>query len=235
MAEEKDTNVDEDGLVIQTYQSTMLVVLPPEGFGDQILRYVRSSLYNIHVGTRSVSTVVDDMITGRLQDEFMVDGPLSEADMADYSGIIVAGSEGESSLADDASLHQLLRDADSSGKLIATWGNGLAALARAGVLRGRRVTGDEACAEEARKAGARYHGRQVVSSGNVVTARDEGAGMRMGQELVEHVRISDAEERWGVPQASSKKLLFGLGVLAVLVILAGVAVVNIVVGAAEHS
>ena len=37
----------------------VLVVVPPSEFGDESLRYARSSLSNVHVGTRSVSTRAD--------------------------------------------------------------------------------------------------------------------------------------------------------------------------------
>ena len=73
--------------------------------------------------------------------------------------------------------------------MVATWGNGLAALTRAGVVRGRKVTGSDSCKDEALKAGARFSGREVVVASHLVTARDEGAGMRFGQALADKVRI----------------------------------------------
>ena len=187
--ESADQELDEDGLVVQKYTSMVLVVVPPEGYGDQTLRYARSSLYNVHVGTHSVSTVAEDLIKGRLQDEFMVDFALAEADMARYSGILIAGSDGPATLANDAKVLQLLREAHAAGKLIAGWGNALEVLARAGVVKGRRVTGSAEFEQLARENGAKYSGRQIEVSKNVVTARDEGAGMRFGQALAEIVRI----------------------------------------------
>lgn len=188
-----DTNeqeLDADGLVIQRYDSIVLVVVPPDGFGDQILRYARSSLYNVHVGSWSVSSVTDDLIKGRLQDEFMVDGALAEADMESYSGIIIAGSEGDTSpLAQDDKVLQLVRDAHADGKLVATWGNGLSVLAAAGVIKGRKVTGNDASKDAAKRAGAKFTGREIEVAKHVVTAKNEGAGMRFGQALAELVRI----------------------------------------------
>ncbi len=55
------TEVDADGLVVQKYRSLVLVVVPPADYGEQALRYARSSLYNVHVGTRSVSTQMSDL------------------------------------------------------------------------------------------------------------------------------------------------------------------------------
>lgn len=187
MAEEQE--LDEDGLVVQKYHSKVLVVMPPKGFGDQILRYARSCLYNVHVGSTSIAADPDTEVRGRLQDAFLVDEPLEGQSMDGYSGILVVGCEGTNPLADDGRLLELLREADRERKLIATWGNGLAALARAGVIRGRKVTGDPACREEAERSGGRYSGREVVVAGHVITARDEGAGIRFGRALAEHVRI----------------------------------------------
>ena len=188
MAETQDA-LDEDGLIVQKYESIVLVVLPPEGFGDQILRYARSSLYNVHVGSHSVSTVTEELVKGRLQDEFMVDYALADASMDDYSGILIAGGEGTPTLAEDAKVQDLLRAADRDGKLIAGWGDALAALAKAGVVKGRKVTGDARFERLVADAGGKFTGREIEVSKHLVTARDEGAGMRFGQALAEVVRI----------------------------------------------
>lgn len=188
MAETRDA-LDEDGLIVQKYESIVLVVLPPAGFGDQILRYARSSLYNVRVGTHSVATVTDEAVKGRLQDEFLVDSALADASMEGYSGILIAGGEGPPALGEDAKVHELLRAAARDGKLIAGWGDALVALARAGVVKGRKVTGDARYADLVAEAGGKFTGREVVVSKNLVTARDEGAGMRFGQALAEVVRI----------------------------------------------
>jgi len=184
-----EPELDEDGLVVQKYHSVVLVVVPPQGYDEQTLRYARSSLYNVKVGTWSVSSVVDEMIKGRLQDEFMVDGPLAESDMADYSGILIVGTDGRCMLADDAHVLGLVRDAAAQDKLIGAWGNGLEVLVRAGVVRGKRVTGARELESAARAAGARYTGREFEVDGNVATARDASVGMRFGRALAEIVRI----------------------------------------------
>ena len=189
MAADSEQELDEDGLVIQKYDSIVLVIVPPEDFGDQILRYARSSLYNIHVGTWSVTGAEDGQVKGRLQDEFLVDGPLAEAKMEAYSGILIAGCEGTHPYANDAATLSLVRAADGAGKLIGTWGNGLAVLANAGVVKGRKVTGRADLKDITRGAGAKYSGREIEASGHLVTARDEGSGMRFGQALVDVVRI----------------------------------------------
>ena len=87
-----EQELDEDGLAVRKYLSRVLVVLPPEGFGDQILRYARSSLYNVHVGTVSAAADPDKAVKGRLQDEFLVDEGIAGQDMSRYSGILALGA-----------------------------------------------------------------------------------------------------------------------------------------------
>ncbi len=184
--QEAGEQLDADGLVIQHQDSRVMVVLPEDGFGDQILRYARSSLHVIHVGTQTVSTA--EIVKGRLQDEFTVDGSLADADMRDFVGILVAGCDGQHPLAVDEALLRLVRDAAGADKLVAAWGNGLEVLCAAGVLKGKRVTGS-GCADAAKACGARYTGRQVEAADNTITAFDESAGMRFGQALASAVGI----------------------------------------------
>lgn len=184
-----EPETDADGLAIQRYVSMVLVVVPPEGFDDQALRFARSSLYNVHVGTRSVSTVTEELIKGRLQDEFQVDGPIAGETMDAYSGVVFVGCEKGSSFLDDPDVVRLAREAAAQEKLIGAWGRALHVLARAGAVKGRRVTGSAEAAEEVRRAGGRYTGRQLEVSGKLVTALDEAVGMRLGKALAQIVGI----------------------------------------------
>jgi len=185
----QDEGLDEDGLVIQKHVSMVLVVLPPRDFGEQTLRHARSSLHNVHVGTFAVSTNTEELITGRLQDEFLVDGSISEASMKDYSGLILVGGEGASELRGDADTLRLIREADAEGKMIGAWGHSVALLAEAGILKGRRVTGAPEVAEAVRAARGKFSGRQLEKDRNIATASDEAVGLRFGKALVQIVSI----------------------------------------------
>lgn len=184
--EEKDA----DGLVVQKYRSMVLVVVSPKDFGEECLRYARSSLFNVHVGTTAVARVVDDqLVRGRLQDEFQVDGPLAGASLEGYAGVLFAGGEGALELASDPDAVRLAREAHQQGKLLAAWGHALAVLAAAGVLRGRRVTCPKDVRSVVERAGARVSTRQVERDDNLVTGLDEAAGMRFGKLLASAVSI----------------------------------------------
>jgi protease I len=180
---------DADGLVIQKHTSTVLVVVPARDYGEQTLRHARSSLHNVHVGTWSVSTNGEDLIQGRLQDEFMVDGELAGTSMEPYSGILFVGGEGAMDLVEDADALRLAREASDAEKMIGAWGHATAILARAGILKGRRVTGAPEIEELVRRSGARFTGRQLERDGDLVTAADEAVGIRFGKTLAQIVGI----------------------------------------------
>jgi len=188
-AEKTEQTVDEDGLALQKYVSTVLVVVPDLGFDDQALRHARSCLYNVHVGTRTVSTESEQPVMGRLQDEFQVDGGVSGETMEPYAGVVFVGCERESGFLDQPDVQRLAREAAQAGKVIGAWGRSVAVLARAGVLAGRRVTGHPAVAGEVRRAGGRYSGRQLERDGTLVTGLDEAVGMRLGKSLAQVVGI----------------------------------------------
>lgn len=185
----KGEEKDADGLVVQKYRSMVLVVVPPKDFGEECLRYARSSLFNVHVGTTAVARVDDQLVRGRLQDEFQVDGPLAGASLEGYAGVLFAGGEGALELVSEPDAVRLAREAHQQGKLLAAWGHALAVLAAAGVLRGRRVTCPKDVRSVVERAGARVSTRQVERDGNLVTGLDEAAGMRFGKLLASAVSI----------------------------------------------
>lgn len=189
MAENEEPEVDEHGLKIQSYVSTCLVIVPEHDYAETTLRYARSSLYNVHVGTRSVSTSDDGLIQGMMQDEFQVDGRVEGESMNDYSGLVLVGGPGAMDLCEHPDVIRLTQEASRGKKMIAAWGHSTAILARAGVCKGRKVTGDDAVADLVRKAGGKFTGSQVVRDGHLITACDDAAGFRMGREMIQMVGI----------------------------------------------
>jgi len=181
--------LDEHGLVVHKYVSTVLVVVPPEGYGETTLRYARSALFNVHVGSRVVSSQDGAVLRGELQDEFQVDGSLAAEQMSAYSGLILSGGVGAPWLADQPDVLRLVREAVEQAKLVGAWGLAVAALAKAGVVRRKRVTGERGLRALLEAAGARYTGTQVELDGKLVTGLDDASGFRFGKLLVQVVRI----------------------------------------------
>ena len=187
--ETTDDNLDKDGLVIQEFEHMVLVVVPPEGYREETMRYARSSLLGVHVGTRSVSTQSEEAIMGVLQDEFLVDGPVSGVSMDDYAGVIFVDGGADCSIYSDPAVLKLAADADSQGKLIAAWGDSVAVLASAKVVRRRKVTGSAAVRGALGNAGGKFTGVECERDGHIVTARDDSAGFRLGKAMVQVIAL----------------------------------------------
>jgi putative intracellular protease/amidase len=181
--------LDEHGLVVHKYVSLVLVVVPPSGYSETTLRYARSALFNVHVGTRVVSSQEGALLRGELQDEFEVDGSLAQEALDPYSGLILCGGVGEAWVADQADVLRLAREARQQDKLIGAFGLSVGALAKADVVRKKRVTGDRSLRAMLEAAGARYTGTQVEIDGKLVTGLDDASGFRFGKALVQVVRI----------------------------------------------
>jgi protease I len=179
----QEPELDENGLVVQKFDRTVLVVVPPRDHADSTLRYSRSGLLEVDVATRVVSTQDEEPVHGVAGDEFQPDGLIRDSEMDGYVGVVFCGGPGARDLAEDPDAQRLAREALAQEKLIGAWGDSLAVLARAGVLERRKVTGDPALRETLTSAGARFTGAQVEVDGMLVTAIDDMAGVRFSQAL----------------------------------------------------
>lgn len=184
-----DENLDEDGLVIQKYEHMVLVVVPSEGYSEETLRYARSALLGVHVGTRTVSNEADETIMGRLQDEFLADGPLEGESMDDYAGLILVDGGPDSAMLSDPAVLALAKAAHSQQKLLAAWGHSVKVLAAVRAVNARRVTGADAVKADVKRGGGKFTGTEWERDGHIVTARDDSAGFRLGKAMVQVIAL----------------------------------------------
>jgi putative intracellular protease/amidase len=182
--EKTEPQLDADGIVIIEYQQTVLVIVPPDNFGEQGVCQARSQLQSVRVGTLVASSRYDEVLKGRLQEFFLADESLDQIDTSKYAGVIISSGD-DNSLAGDERVLRIVREMGAAKKLIASIGNGLEVLINAGVIKGERVTGDVSLKAAAKKVGGTLSGRQVEISGNVVTALNENSGVRFGRGLIE--------------------------------------------------
>jgi putative intracellular protease/amidase len=153
-----------------------LLILPQEGFDDEAYRHVRA-----YLGTRAVRVEVAAAATllakGERVDETAPDLALDSTDPSLYDAAIVIGGQGGETLADDARAHRILRAVAEKGGVVGATGSAVLVLARAGLLEGKKVTGDAAQNGRLAECGARWKGGEVVVDGKVVTGR-EGSALR---------------------------------------------------------
>lgn len=99
----------------------------------------------------------------------------------DYAGMVISGGRAPEYLRYDADLLRLTREMFELKRPVASVCHGIEIVAAAGVLKGREATTVAKCKLDIESFGGTYVDREVVVSGNLVTARvwlDNPAWMR---------------------------------------------------------
>ncbi|QDU21084.1 DJ-1/PfpI family protein [Urbifossiella limnaea] len=114
-----------------------------------------------------------------------------EVDPASYAGLVISGGRAPEYLRYDTDLLNLTRAFFAANKPVASVCHGIEIVAAADVIRGREVTTVAKCKLDAEFSGGKYVDREVVVSGNLVTARtwhDNPAWMRAYIRLLKESR-----------------------------------------------
>lgn len=163
----------------------VLIVIAPKEFRDEELAQPKQVLEAAGAEVRVASTAPGPC-TGMLGAKVTPDVALSQATAKDYDAVVVVGGMGSPKhLWNDPSLHSLLKDAQLAGKVIGGICLSGAALAKAGVLEGKRATvwrTPESLAEM-EKGKAKTMNEPVVVDGKIVTANGPEAAKDFGKEI----------------------------------------------------
>ncbi len=114
-----------------------------------------------------------------------------DVDPSAYAGLVISGGRAPEYLRYDADLLRVTRAFFSANKPVASVCHGIEIVAAADVIRGREVTTVAKCKFDAEFSGGTYVDREVVVSGNLVTARtwhDNPAWMRAYIRLLKEAR-----------------------------------------------
>ncbi|MDX9739636.1 MAG: DJ-1/PfpI family protein [Gammaproteobacteria bacterium] len=127
-------------------------------------------------------------VTASRGTRLLPDITLDEALERDYDMVVLPGGQpGADNLAEDPRIRTLLdRVIDQGGHAAAICAAPLV-LARAGLLRGRRVTAFPGVLENESVAGIEYTGEDVVVDGPIVTSRGPGTAMDFALALIERL------------------------------------------------
>jgi protease I len=114
-----------------------------------------------------------------------------DVDPAAYAGLVISGGRAPEYLRYDTDLLKLTRAFFAANKPVGSVCHGIEIVAAADVIRGREVTTVAKCRFDAEFSGGMYADREVVVSGNLVTARtwhDNPAWMRAYVRLLRESR-----------------------------------------------
>ena len=113
-----------------------------------------------------------------------------DVDPAEYAGLVITGGRAPEYLRYDADLIRVTKAMFAANKPVASVCHGVEVIAAADVIRGRELTTVAKCRYDCEFSGGTYVDREVVVSGNLVTARtwhDNPAWMR---EYVKRLRAA---------------------------------------------
>ncbi len=118
----------------------------------------------------------------------LTDTTLSKISLDDMEALILPGGPGSWFMRDMLAVTALISQAYSSGKTVAAICAAPIALAKAGILSGKKVSAypDQAVHDEIRSAGATIMPDRVTIDGKILTANGPGSAMAFGYALGEY-------------------------------------------------
>ncbi len=161
----------------------VVLIIAHKGFRDEEYARPRAVFeakgFQITVASSSL-----EMATGMLGARVKPDILVSDIAVGNYDAIVFVGGVGAKEYWDDPNAHRIAREAVGQGKVLAAICIAPATLARAGVLKGKRVTAFKGVIGEVRAGGATYTGADVERDGLIITAIGPQAAAKWGEEIV---------------------------------------------------
>lgn len=152
----------------------ILVVIPTDGFREEEYKATREALEKNGATVISASTVRQGAI-GYAGETINPEVLIDEVNPEDYAGVVFIGGHGASQYWHDYKAHEIIRAYAKAGKLIAANDRSPVALAVAGILAGKTVTGHNSVFDKLSNVGAKYTGRKVEHDGNIITGEGPSA------------------------------------------------------------
>lgn len=167
-----------------------LFVVAQENFRDEEYMVPKDVLER---GGVAVITASPDggIAKGMLGAKVKTDLKLREVNPSDYDAVVVVGGSGSPKhLWGNVELERILKSAAGNGKVVAAICLSGAALAKAGVLKGRNATVFETpdSLNALRDGGASYVRKDVVVDGRVITASGPAAAETFGKKIIEALK-----------------------------------------------
>jgi len=164
----------------------ILMVISPENFRDEELFQPKEIFVKegaqVEIASKSLRPA-RGMLGGTAKPDLLI----SDARADDYDAVVVVGGMGSPEyLWANSQLHNLLRMANTQGKIIGAICLSGAVLARAGLLEGRRATvyKTKDSLKEFEKGGAKYSSDDVVTDDRFVTASGPHVAMDFARAIV---------------------------------------------------
>lgn len=168
-----------------TSRSVVMIIAPNE-FRDEEFKvpydYLKDLGHNVIVASTDTTKA-----TGMLNLTVKPDLLIENIDTLAFDALILVGGTGSAIYWDNQIVHQLLKYYARPSRVLASICIAPVSLARAGVLKGKQATvyKDRSTLDEFKKGGAKYVEKEVVISGNIITASGPQASEKFAQAIAQ--------------------------------------------------
>jgi protease I len=162
----------------------VLMVVAQKDFRDEEFFEPRDILIKNGVEVK-VASGKKDLARGRLGGTVMPDLTIDEAEVDDFSAIVLVGGRGAEVYFDDKRIHKLVKDFHNAGKIVAAICLAPVILAKADFLFGIKATCTPGEEQNLTAGGAEYTGAAVEVDGKIVTGSGPEAAREFGEKIVE--------------------------------------------------
>jgi len=171
------------------YMAKVLMVVAQKNFRDEEL-FIPKEMLQTEGHDVKIASLARAKATGMLGASVMPDMAVHEANPDFFDAIIIVGGSGSPALAESEDVLGLVQKANARNKIVAAICLGPMALAKAGVLAGKKATifKTEESLKVLRQGGAKYTGEDVTVDGRLVTACGPHAANDFGRKLIEMLK-----------------------------------------------
>jgi len=168
----------------------ILMIVAPERFRDEEFFRPREVFekngYIVVVGSTRLGKATGTK-GGDVEVDVLIDGLPAD----DFDAIVISGGSGSKAfLWDNPTLHRLLNDAFTKGKVVSAICISPVILAKAGLLKGKNSTvfDDPDAVKEMQKAGTKLKAEPVVRDGSIITGDGPECSYDFGEEIIKALK-----------------------------------------------
>jgi protease I len=171
----------------------VVMVISHEGFRDEELLEPKGVLEKNNIKVKIASTALSQA-QGKLGALINPDILFKNINLVDFDALVFIGGPGSLKYWDDPIAHKLLKDAISSGKIVAGICSAVVTLAKSGILRGKRATVFPGDSRELIDNGVNYTAAPIEKDGNIITAVGPQAAKAFGEEIIKALNNKESSK-----------------------------------------
>ena len=178
----------------QTQRYKILMIIAPEQFRDEEYTEPREVFEKSGIEITVAASRLGKAV-GKFGLEVPVDKRLSDVHANDYDAVVFIGGTGSRIYFNDPEAHRLIREAETSQRLLGAICAAPGTLAKAGLLKGKRATSYVEESDILKQGGAIFTGKPVEVDGRIITGDGPRSATAWGEKIVEMLKTKTAVKR----------------------------------------